>query len=450
MNRTRNDTRSARMTSVFEESNVSKAFKTTAYSIILLTSLVGNCLLILAIKRNINGRMRTVSNLLIASVALSDLIMTVWSFPERMTRILTNDSWLVPGVMGSILCKIVNFVEKVSITVSVTHLGALSVERFLAVFSPYKTVIKLPYVKFITGALWIGSVVYWSPILHFGNIIVTKRGLKCEVRSFISSWRQWYLAFIIILCAVMIVILVLYTAIAVNLCRRKDPRMRLVTQRKKSDHIKRRVVVMVGVIIITFYACFLPYWIGWVSCSYAPNMPERICNRTYKFISILFSYMSCMTNPIVCFLFIGYFRFAFKAIILDPLNRKSNELRLRLRRKSSLTEIDSVVPLQVRKNGENHGIKHEEEETDNSNHNDQLLQQNNINSGSTSIIIQQPPDECSSLDSEPPSRREDESYEENNPKDAPNKTEQLEVENTKTSHNRNTAICIPTVYGTPL
>lgn len=443
MNETANETR---LKPVVEESDVSKAFKTIAYSVILLTSLIGNSLLILAIRRNINGRMRTVSNLLIASVALSDLIMTIWSFPERMTRILTNDSWLIPGVMGSILCKTVNFTEKVSITVSVTHLGALSLERFLAVFCPYKTVIKLPYVKFITGALWIGSVVYWSPILYFGNIKSTKQGLTCAVRSFVPLWRQWYLTFIIILCGVMIVILVLYSAVAIHLCRRKDPRMRLVTQRRKSDHIKRRVVLMVGVIIITFYVCFLPYWIGWVWCSYASHMPEQICNQTYKFISILFSYMSCMMNPIVCFIFIGYFRFAFKAILLDPLNRKGNELRLRMRRKSSLTEIDSVQ-LQTRKDGRNNGIKHEEE--DNLNHNHQLLQQNNINSGSMSIIIQKAMDECSSVDSEPPSRENENNMEENSLKDAPHK-KQLEVENLNTSQNKQTAVRIRTVYGTPL
>lgn len=445
-----NETNGTNMKSVLEESDASKAFKTIAYSIILLTSLIGNSLLILAIKRNINGRMKTVSNLLIASVALSDLIMTIWSFPERMTRILTNDSWLIPGVIGSILCKTVNFTEKVSITVSVTHLGALSLERFLAVFCPYKTVIKLPYVKFITGALWIGSIIYWSPILYFGNIRATKQGLTCAVRSFVPVWRQWYLAFIIILCGVMIVILVLYTAIAVNLCLRKDPRMRLVTQRRKSDHIKRRVVAMVGVIIITFYVCFLPYWIGWVSCSYASHMPEKICNQTYKFISILFSYMSCMTNPIVCFLFIGYFRFAFKAILLDPLNRKGNELRLRARRKSSLTEIDSVVPLQVRNNGRNNGIKHEED--DNLNHNDrELVPQNNIHSGSKTIIVQKPTDECSLIDSEPTSRENENNPEENNLEDASgDETGQLEVENINTSPNDQTVVSVCTVYGTPL
>lgn len=329
--------------------------KTLAYTVILIISLLGNTLLILGIKRNINGRMITVSNLLIASVAVSDIMMSIWSFPERITRTVTNDKWLIHGTAGSILCKIVNFTEKLSITVSVLHLGALALERFLAVFCPYKTVIRTSYVKYITASIWIASAIYWSPILYYGKIIGSTE-LRCEVRRFVEHWKYWYLAFIIILCAVMVAILVLYTALAGHLCHRKVPGLRLASQRNKSEHIKRRVVVMVGVIIVTFYVCFLPYWIGWVWCSYASTMPEHICNQTYKFISIFLANTSCTTNPIICFTFIGYFRFAFKAILEDPFNRKSHELRVKLRRRSSATELDTVTgqtPKKSTHNGRN-------------------------------------------------------------------------------------------------
>lgn len=346
-----------------QEHTSTKVSKTLAYVAILTISLLGNTLLIVAIKRNINGRMITVSNLLIASVAVSDIMLAVWSFPERITRTVADDTWLVHGVAGSILCKIVNFTEKLSITVSIVHLGALAFERFLAVYCPYKTIIKTSYVKYIIGCIWASSAIYWSPILYYGKIVGDKN-VRCEVRRFVEHWKSWYMAFIVILCAIMIAILVLYTGIAIKLCHRKNHTLILATQRNKSERIKRQVVAMVGVIIVTFYVCFVPYWIGWVWCSYASTMPNYICNETYKFISIFLANTSCITNPIICFTFIGYFRFAFKAILQDPLNRRAHELRARTRRRSSATEPDTIVAPQKKSvdNGRNKLLAHKVEE----------------------------------------------------------------------------------------
>lgn len=330
------------MNTTQDEQYTTKVSKPLAYVVILTISLLGNTMLIVGIKRNINGRMITVSNLLIASVAASDIMLAIWSFPERITRTITNDAWLVHGVAGSILCKIVNFTEKLSITVSIVHLGALALERFLAVYCPYKTIIKTSYVKYIIGCIWASSAFYWSPILYYSRI-TTDKNVRCEVRRFVENWRSWYMVFIVILCAIMVVIFVLYTAIAIKLCHRKNNTLIQAAQRNKSERIKRQVVAMVGVIIVTFYVCFLPYWIGWVWCSYATTMPKYICNETYKFISIFLANTSCMTNPIICFTFIGYFRFAFKAIIQDPFNRRAHELRLRMRRRSSASEQDTII-----------------------------------------------------------------------------------------------------------
>ncbi|EDO45765.1 predicted protein [Nematostella vectensis] len=292
---------------VIMESTMALTAKVSAYVIILALCLVGNTFLIVAVKRNVTGRMRTVSNLLIASIAASDILLSVWSIPERITRILTMDSWLVVNTLGAVLCKLVNFTEKLSITVSVFHLGVLSVERFLAVYTPHRTVLTLKATKWIIVAIWVSSLAYWAPILYHANITAENAKVECAVRSNVQSWRGWYLAFIVLLCIVMILIPILYTALTVKLFT--VPGMKKASQRQKTERMKRQVAIMIGVIIVTFYACFLPYWIGWVSCSYLPYPSPGVCNRTYKFVSILFSYANTAANPIICLLFIGIFAY---------------------------------------------------------------------------------------------------------------------------------------------
>lgn len=82
------------------EGQVVKGFEVLAYVIIFVIAIIGNCFLIMAYRRNISGQMRSVYNLLVASIAASDLLLAVWSIPERITRVLTNDAWHIYGVFG--------------------------------------------------------------------------------------------------------------------------------------------------------------------------------------------------------------------------------------------------------------------------------------------------------------------------------------------------------------
>ncbi|KAK3711917.1 hypothetical protein QZH41_000898 [Actinostola sp. cb2023] len=115
--------------------------KAAAYFGIFLTSLIGNCLVIAAYKLNLNRKIRTVSNTFIVSMAAADLSITLASVPERITRVLASNQWLLPGTLGVVTCKLVNFIEKLSLNVSVLHLASIAIDRFLVVFYPRRKII---------------------------------------------------------------------------------------------------------------------------------------------------------------------------------------------------------------------------------------------------------------------------------------------------------------------
>jgi hypothetical protein len=95
-----NFTQPTSLVSTNSEELIVKIFETLAYAIILAVAVVGNSFLILAYRRNVSGQMRSIYNLLVASIAASDLLLAIWSIPERITRVMTDDAWLLSGVLG--------------------------------------------------------------------------------------------------------------------------------------------------------------------------------------------------------------------------------------------------------------------------------------------------------------------------------------------------------------
>ena len=94
------------------DSPIEKSFKCLAYGVVVALSVIGNTLIIFAFKLNIDGKLRTVNSTFIVSMAAGDLLLTVTSTPERITRILANERWIIHGNWGIFLCKTTNYMEK--------------------------------------------------------------------------------------------------------------------------------------------------------------------------------------------------------------------------------------------------------------------------------------------------------------------------------------------------
>ncbi|KAK3710363.1 hypothetical protein QZH41_002802 [Actinostola sp. cb2023] len=243
---------------------------------------------------------------------------------------------------GIILCKMVNFVEKVSITVSFLHLGALAFDRFLVVFYPCRSMVSIKSSKITIAVIWGLSVIYWGPILYFGGLRTKNGALSCGVRKFTPNWEFWYLPFIILIFGNLFVILLLYVLVALKLWLRKLPGHQTYSINKRVDRSKRRMAKMVTVIVFAFYVCFLPYGIGWVGCSYLKTRPKAICNHWYKFINILVMHLNCAINPVICLVFNLQYRLEWKLALRDPFGLRVNVSRMHYRRRKSSTTMMTI------------------------------------------------------------------------------------------------------------
>jgi hypothetical protein len=231
-------------------------------------------------------------------------------------------------------------VEKVSITVSFLHLGALAVDRFLAVFYPCKSMVSIKSSKITIAIIWGSSIGYWGPILYFADLSEHNGRMKCGVRKFTPNWEYWYMPFLVLLFSTLVLILVLYLLVALKLWLRKLPGNQIFSVNRRIDRSKRRMARMISIIVLAFYICFLPYGIGWVSCSYLVVKPKAICNNIYKFVSILVLHSNCSINPVVCLLFNLQYRLEWKISLRDPLGLRVNATRMSYRRRKSSTTME--------------------------------------------------------------------------------------------------------------
>ncbi|XP_056347148.1 endothelin receptor type B-like isoform X4 [Oenanthe melanoleuca] len=108
--------------------HVFKYINTVVSCSIFLVGIVGNSTLLRIIYKN--KCMRNGPNVLIASLALGDLLYILIALPVNVYKLLAKD-W----PFGVQVCKLVPFIQKASVGITVLSLCALSIDRYRAVAS---------------------------------------------------------------------------------------------------------------------------------------------------------------------------------------------------------------------------------------------------------------------------------------------------------------------------
>ncbi|XP_041357591.1 QRFP-like peptide receptor [Gigantopelta aegis] len=130
------------------------------YGLTFLLGLVGNVLVIISVARY--KRMQNVTNIFLLSLATADLLLVLICVPVKIAKFFSF-TW----TFGEVLCKLVHYLQNVSIICSVANLTGLSLERYYAILHP----IRAKYTCTVTLArrtvlvIWLLSVLMALPIL---------------------------------------------------------------------------------------------------------------------------------------------------------------------------------------------------------------------------------------------------------------------------------------------
>ncbi|XP_043489794.1 gastrin/cholecystokinin type B receptor-like isoform X1 [Polistes fuscatus] len=187
------------------------------YGIIFFLSIVGNCLVLITLARN--KRMRTVTNVYLLNLAVSDLLLGVFCMPFTLLgQMLKN------FVFGLTICKLISYFQVVSVSVGVWTLVAISLERYFAICRPLKSrrwQTQFHAYKMIV-LVWVLCLIWNVPILIVSQIQnITGGRRKCrEVWASIGTERAYNLfSDGMLLLLPLILMTMAYSLIAIKLWR---------------------------------------------------------------------------------------------------------------------------------------------------------------------------------------------------------------------------------------
>ena len=151
------------------------------YSTIMIVAFVGNSLVLKVFYAN--RQMRTTTNILIASLTVSDLLTTVLNIPFNCARILLKD-WPFSAPM----CVLFPVIQVTCVYVSTVTMAVISVHRYYSVtrrtvsdMSRYLSSAKL---TLIIIATWLMSAILSLPhsiVQSIGRDLL-RQHLRCQVR----------------------------------------------------------------------------------------------------------------------------------------------------------------------------------------------------------------------------------------------------------------------------
>lgn len=136
------------------------------YAVVFVVGLSGNALVCLVVLRR--RAMRTsVTNLLVANLALSDVLLCALAVPFTPLYLFLR-RW----PFGAALCRAVPFAQGVSVYVSSLTLTAIAAHRFRAVVHPLRPRLLRPRsCAALVGALWAASALLTLPYALFVRLV---------------------------------------------------------------------------------------------------------------------------------------------------------------------------------------------------------------------------------------------------------------------------------------
>ncbi|XP_018558639.2 endothelin receptor type B [Lates calcarifer] len=271
----------------------------------------------------VNKSMRSGPNILIASLAFGDLIHIVIDIPINAYRLMAGD-W----PFGLVLCKLVPFIQKTSVGITVLSLCALSVDRYRAVVSwnRIKGIGVSVWTAIEITLIWVISILLAVPeVVGFDMITMNYKDKHLRIcllhpmqtmpfMQFYKSVKDWWL-FGFYFCMPLAWTTVFYALMTQKMLRK--------TENTLSNHTKQRLEVAKTVfcLVIVFALCWLPLHLSRIlkSTIYDETDPNR-CQLLSVFLVLdyfginMASLNSCI-NPIALYIVSKRFKRCFKACL---------------------------------------------------------------------------------------------------------------------------------------
>ncbi|KAM9744872.1 growth hormone secretagogue receptor type 1 [Menidia menidia] len=303
---------------------------TVIYIPLMLFGLLGNILTILVVW--LRPHMRSSTYLYLSSMAVSDLLILLL-LPLDLYKLWRPRPW----ILGDLACKMTMFLSECCTFCTILHITFLSLERYLAVCWPItaKTLVTRHRTRAIIGCLWLGAAVSAAPVLVMVGVEevgsrerrIDRRECRCTHYAISSGLLSAMmilsnLYFLIPLCILGLV----YSLIGRTLWLRPK------SSRRDQSH--RNTVKMLGVIVLAFVLCWLPFHVGRTIFSLSLGTePDTnmyflyYLSQYFNLVSSVLFYLSAAVNPLLYNLMSARYRLAVHSLIHKNSHAQPHRLR---------------------------------------------------------------------------------------------------------------------------
>ena len=295
-----------------------KIGSTVALSLLLVVSLIGNFLIVLIVYKT--PTLRKPINMLIANMAMSDLLFPIFTFPVQLANLHVG-RWLIGGNLGQALCKLLVFGIYISLLVSVQSLLLITVDRFGAVVVPLRSpLITIKQCPFFIVATWIIAMAVHSPFLVAQKIVEYPGGMRCKTQlreTFGENASRNYILVlgIVFLFTPFVLLAILYSVILIKLKRQAHPGEPSANAEEQRTRRIRSVRKMAIAIVVVFFICRIPRFSSRIiSVLSAPKSFISCSFYLYNLITLFMASANCAINPIICLIFSSNYRQALKRL----------------------------------------------------------------------------------------------------------------------------------------
>ncbi|XP_065121176.1 trace amine-associated receptor 13c-like [Paramisgurnus dabryanus] len=292
------------------------------FSLLSVWTVFLNLLVIISVSHY--KKLHTPSNMLILSLALSDLLIGLIVIPVEAIQLI-EACWY----FGDIFCGLFLIIMAVLLSTTLNNLGIIAVDRFLAVCYPlqYERTVTTTKTFIIICLCWFYSTAFNTALVtnnYYLNSSHRTHGCYGEC-TFVYSFA-WRIAdemvSIFLPCIVLITLYLRIFYIAkqqvkvINSLIKREKHLTTNSVKRKSES---KAALTLGIIVVIHLLCWLPVYICFLPASI--EVPVPVINTMLWTV-----YCNSGLNPVVYALFYPWFRKSVKHILTLNIFRPSSSL----------------------------------------------------------------------------------------------------------------------------